>query len=57
MAYNHNDHRLYYTVVSHSHMTLRCPISIHVQKVIPFDLNDLVLQLSQTGYQTECMSL
>ena len=50
-------HRLYYTVVSHSRITLRWPISIHVQKVIPFYLNYLVLQFSQTGYKTEGMSL
>ena len=51
------NHRLYYTVVSHSRITLRWPISIHVRKVIPFYLNDPVLQFSQTGYQTEGMSL
>ena len=38
------EHRLYYTVVSHSpHITLRWPISIHVRKDIPFYLNDPVL--------------
>ena len=36
--------RLYYTVVSHSHIISRWPISIHVQKVIPFYLNYPVLQ-------------
>ena len=35
--------------------TVRWPISIHVRKVIPFYLNDPVLQSSQTGYQTEGM--
>ena len=34
------DHRLYYTVVSHSDITLRSPISIHVRKDIPFYLNE-----------------
>ena len=33
------------------------PLSIHVRKVIPFYLNDPVLQFSHTGYQTESMSL
>ena len=50
-------HRLYYTVVSHSDITLRWPISIHARKVIPFYLNDPEFQFSQTVYQTEGMSL
>ena len=29
----------------------RCPISIHVRKVIPFYFDDPVRQFSQTGYQ------
>ena len=39
------------------HITFRWPISTHVRKVIPFYLNDPVLQFSQTGYQTVGMSL
>ena len=35
----------------------RWPESIHMQKVIPFYLNDLVLQLSHTAYQAEGMCL
>ena len=60
VTFNENsqsNHRLYYTVVSHSDITLRWPISIHVRKVIPFYFDFPVLQFSQTGYQTEGMSL
>ena len=42
---------------SDSHITLRWPISMHVQKVIPFHSNDPVRHFSQTGYQTEGISL
>ena len=49
--------KLYNTVVSLSRITLRWPISTHAQKVVPFYLNDPVFQFSQTGYQTERMSL
>ena len=47
----------WWATLTSCHITLRWPISIHVQKVIPFYLNDPVLQFSQTGYQTEGMSL
>ena len=46
-------HRFYYTVVSHSHITL----TSHVRKVIPFYLNDPVLQFSPTRYHNEGTSL
>ena len=44
-------------MVSHSHTTLGWPISIRVQKIIPFYLNDPVLRFSQPGYQIEGVSL
>ena len=40
-----------------SYKGLSIEIALHVRKVIPFYVRDPVLQFSQTGYQTEGMSL
>ena len=45
------------SLVSHSIITLRWPLSIHVRKVILFYFNDQVIQFSRKGYQTEGISL
>ena len=51
-------HRFYYTVVSHSDITLRWPISIHVQKVIPilFYPENLTLRSEERRVGKECRS-